>query len=365
MQAEAPIRDGPETATVETETPSTTGAELTLSFHGVGVAVASDDSELLDAVRHTFAYFAAAAEPIELRIEHRSAKPDYDALPELTRSVATPRNITFFADGVNYIDYFGRALNVYDARRGLARVTTDDPHLAREIVYLTVLSRVAERLAARGIHRIHALGLELGGRAALVLLPSGGGKSTLALSILRDADNGLRLISEDSPLVRRDGWLLPFPLRIGVHPQNLPEGIEARFTRFERRMEFEPKVSIDVTLFADRLAREPVPPGLILLGRRTTARDSRIVPVAKRRVTRHILMNSVVGIGLYQGLEFILQRGLGDVAAHAATALSRSRGAFQLVRKSRVYEFVIGRDRRLNFETLLRFLAAEQPPSTR
>jgi len=347
---------------VEARASLATAGDCSFSFHGVGVVVESDDPRVLDLTRHAFAWFAAEVAEPELRITHRAAPPDYDALPELASSVATPRNICFTGDGVTYIDYFGRALNVYDPRAETAHVTTDDPDLAREIVFLTVLSRVADRLAKRGLHRIHALGVERGGRGALVLLPSGGGKSTLALSILRRRDNGLRLIAEDSPLLRRDGWIVPFPLRLGVHPHRLPADIDPRFTRREERMEFDAKVSIDVTLFADRLVDGPVAPGLILLGRRTTARDARIVPVARRRVTRHILMNSVVGIGLYQGLEFIFQKGLGDLFAHAAAALSRSRNSFQLVRKSKVYEFRIGRDLERNYEVLVDFLAAELGP---
>jgi hypothetical protein len=116
--------------------------------------------------------------------------------------------------------------------------------------------------------------------------------------------------------------------------------------------------------------REAVAPGLILLGRRTTGRDASITRVPRRKVTRHILMNSVVGIGLYQGLEFILQKGLGDLAGHAVTALSRSRNNFHLVRRSRVYEFRIGRDQQRNYETLIDFLNFEgreerQEPPTR
>jgi len=329
----------------------------TFVFHGVGVAVESADAALLDAVRHAFSFFEAAAPNPDLRIEHWPERPDYDALPVLTSSVATPRNICFSGDGVTYIDYFGRALNVYDSRENRCRVYTDDPHLAREIVYLTILSRVSERLARRGLHRIHALGLERQARGVLVLLPSGGGKSTLALSILRHPECGLRLIAEDSPLIRRDGWILPFPVRFGVHPGELPSDIDPRFTLFEQRMEFGPKVSIDTALFADRLVTQPVAPGILLLGRRTTGRDARIIPVPKRKVVRHILMNSVIGIGLYQGMEFILQKGLGDVVSHASTVFSRGRNSFNLVRKSRVFEFRIGRDIQRNYETLIAFLS--------
>jgi hypothetical protein len=342
--------------------PAMVGGRATFVFHGVGVAVDSSERALLDATRRSFSFFETAVAEPDLHIEHRAERPDYDALPELTSSVATPRNICFVGGGLTYIDYFGRALNVYDPREGRSRISTEDPQLAREIVYLTILSRVAEKLARRGLHRIHALGLERRGRAVLVLLPSGGGKSTLALTVLGHPECGLRLIAEDSPLVRRDGWVLPFPIRIGVSPHALPAGIDARFAGCEERMEFGPKVAIDVSLFADRLVREPVAPGLILLGRRTTGRQARISPVPKRRVVRHILMNSVIGIGLYQGIEFIVQKGLRDVFSHGVSAFSRARNSLNLVRKSRVCEFLIGRDTQANYETLIRFLAAQPPP---
>jgi hypothetical protein len=192
------------------------------------------------------------------------------------------------------------------------------------------------------------------------MLPSGGGKSTLALSILQNPNTDIRLIAEDSPLVRRDGLLLPFPIRIGVHPHNLPVGIDPRFTRFEKRMEFGPKVSIDVACFAHRLVRVPVRPAFILLGRRTMGKDARITPVPRRRVVKHILMNSVVGVGLYQGMEFIFQKGFSDISSYGTVAFSRAWSNLRLVRTSRVFDYFIGRDAQRNLETLMDFLGRTQ-----
>jgi len=62
--------------------------------------VASVDAALLAAVEHDFSYFAAAIAGPDLRIEVRPDRPDCDSLPELTSSVATPRNISFMGDGV-------------------------------------------------------------------------------------------------------------------------------------------------------------------------------------------------------------------------------------------------------------------------
>ncbi len=331
--------------------------ERHFSFHGVHAVVRCADEEILEAVRHDFSYFLVPPASPELCIVVSREDPDYAALPPMRAQIATPRNISFRSGDTLYIDYFGRALNVCNTRTGQFQVTARDLHLAREIVFLTILSQVCARLESKGIHRIHGLGLEKDGRGCLVLLPSGGGKSTLALSILTAQNNGVRLIAEDSPLIRRDGWLLPFPLSLGVHPGRLPDGVDPRYTRLEKRMEFKAKISIDVGCFADRLVHEPVRPTAILLGHRTTGLDSRITEAARRDVVRHALMNSVVGVGLYQGMEFIFQQGLGDVVSHAARGFSRIWNNLRLIGHAKIYDFFIGRDTAKNQRTLLEFLA--------
>jgi hypothetical protein len=328
------------------------------SFHGVGVTVAASSDEILQAIEHDFSYFLASPGEEGLRLTLHDEKPDYDNLPAMTASGATPRNICYQSGDTTYIDYFGRALNVYNHHDHSCNIYTDDPDLAHEISYLTILSRVAERLDQMGLHRIHALGLEFRDRAILVLLPSGGGKSTLAMSFLQGQDQGVRLISEDSPLVKRNGALLPFPLRIGVLPQSLPPGIDQKFTRWDRRMEFQPKVSIDIRYFADKIYRGEVRPSRILLGIRSTERDARISPAGRFAVIRHSLMNSIIGIGLYQGMEFIMQKKATDLVAHGGIVFSRMYNNLRLVLGSRIYSFVMGRDVSRNHEVLSRFITS-------
>jgi hypothetical protein len=188
------------------------------------------------------------------------------------------------------------------------------------------------------------------------MLPSGGGKSTLALSVLRGQDRGIRLLGEDSPLLAKRGVLWPFPLRIGVHPHNLPADIDPARTRVDRRIEFDPKVSIDIRCFADRLSRAPVPARLILLGVRSTGTAASIVAASRLSAAKHFLMNSIIGVGLYQGLEFIMQKNAREAIRHSGLLLSRVRNNASLLRRARVYTYVIGRDRARNFAALQAFL---------
>ncbi len=324
-------------------------------FYGVGVYVESNEEAFLQSVEHDFSYFLAAAERPIFRVTFEKSCPDYDRLPQMVSSLATPRNICFNDGNITYIDYFGQALSIYDKNENRCRIITEDLELAHEIAYLSILSRVSEALERKGLHRIHGLGIESAGRGTVILLPSGGGKSTLALSLLR-GNNPFRLISEDSPLLTRDGKLLPFPLRIGVHPNNVPADIDPHFTRLDQRIEFSAKVNIDIRCFGGQVCREAVPAAFLLLGVRSTAREAQITPVSKRALLRHLLMNSIIGIGLYQGLEFLLQKSFRESARYAGLLLSRVRNNLVLLRHARVYRFLIGRDAVQNYECVQEFL---------
>jgi hypothetical protein len=325
------------------------------AFYGVGVRVESTEDEFLSAIEHDFSYFLGTANHHSLGLTLTNSKPDYDRLPELTCSFATPRNICFSDGRFNYIDYFGQGLNIYDRQANHCEIITDDLELAHEIAYLTILSRVSEELERKRLHRIHGLGIEFAGKGTVILLPSGGGKSTMALSLLR-YDERFRLISEDSPLLRSDGQLLPFPLRIGVHPHTLPPDIDSKFTRLDKRIEFSSKINIDIRFFGDQVSRQAVPAASLLLGVRSTGRRAKISPVPKTAALRHALTNSIIGIGLYQGLEFLFQKKFMESVQHMGLLFSRVYSNLMLLRQTRVYEFLIGRDIDRNFECLRDFL---------
>lgn len=328
-------------------------------FHGVAVEVSSPSADLVEEVRRDFAWFhrepaAVATSAPPFRIELHLARPDYDALPSLPAAFFTPRNVCYRgADGRTYIDYFGRALAVFDRGAASCVVHGEDADLVHEIAYLLILSTVGERLDRRGIHRVHALGVEHRGRGVLLLLPSGGGKSTMALRLLREP--GFSLIGEDTPLVDRDGTLLPFPLRLGVRPGE-DTGVAPEHLRTVRRMEFDPKTLVDIEVFRDRIVRGPVPPGVVLIGERNLGRVSAIEPLAHAPALGALVKYMVVGLGVYQGMEFLLERGVGDLAGKVGVAGSRLRAAVRLLRRASAHRFVLGRDIDRNYRTLLDFL---------
>ena len=69
----------------------------------------------------------------------------------------------------------------------------------------------------------------------------------------------------------------------------------------------------------------------------------------------------IVGLGLYQGLEFLLEKGSWEVFLKAGLLFSRLRNALRLLQRSECYRFVIGRDLELNVECLTTFLEEKLP----
>jgi hypothetical protein len=331
-----------------------------LSIHGGTVTVETADEEVARRLADDFAFFAApeaerGREHLSIRANRR--RPDYDALPPLTATVYTPRNICYSEGDVTYIDYFGRALALYDRKRRSFEVSCDDLDLLHEIVYLTILSRVSESLEREGLHRVHAFGLEAGGATALFLMPSGGGKTTLTLGFLK-LGAPYRLVSEDSPFVDRKGNVLPFPLRIGILGKE-PPPFPPEHVTFIRRMEFEPKYLVALAAFGDCLATGKSAPRFLFVGRRSLGRGCTIRAVGKWTGWKALLEGMVVGVGLYQGVEFLLKTSLLDLLGLAGIGLSRTRAAWALLRRCEVHVVELGRDGAVNVETVRRFLASK------
>ncbi|HEX5577531.1 MAG TPA: hypothetical protein VFX40_04095 [Gemmatimonadaceae bacterium] len=330
----------------------------TFDFYGFIVTLTSDRDDVVREVTRDFAWFVIPParsdrqrEP-DMRVSISFEAPSYSTLPAVPASVLTPRNISFRDGDVSYVDYFGRGLAIVNTKAGTCDIYGTDFDLVREIAYLFLLSTVGQYLDSKGLHRIHAMGVNYKGHGILLLLPSGGGKSTMTMELLKHPD--LTLLSEDTPLIDRKGRIHPFPLRLGFRNDGGTEVPEDQ-RRTLQRMEFDPKTFVDISFFRHRLS-DAVDPGLILVGERNLGSESSIVPLSKRRSLKAMIKYLVVGLGVYQGLEFLLERGLWEVTGKAGVAASRMRNAVALMRRAPSYKFVLGRDTTKNSATLIDFI---------
>jgi hypothetical protein len=325
---------------------------LNLDVYGLKLQLQSDDNAAVKSIRREFSYFQAVPSEPQVTIEVLDERPPYESLPNLQASIHTPRNICYRGKEDIFIDYFGQALEIFNPKTKNCRIFSERPELRREISYLSILSIVSQFLDSHHIHRVHALGVSRNGKAILILLPMGGGKSTLALQLLQSEQ--VKLLSEDSPLITRGGKVLPFPLGLGVRPGeklNLP----AKYLHKVDRMHFGPKVLIDIDYFAEKIS--PIcEPSVILLGDRSLGVESKIEPASRFAATKAFFKDVVVGLGLFEGAEYVLQRSAWEIVGKTGIVLSRLNNSLKVIGRSRVYRYILGRDRTRNRNVFLDFL---------
>src|ERR1043166_1198098 len=321
-------------------------------FYDLTIEVSSTTADLVEEVRRHFAYFSIPPRDGQVRIEMRRIPPPYAELSPLPASVITPRNVCFQNGKGTYVDYFGQGLAVFDRQEKHCVIYGMDHDLVHEIAYLFILSTVGQYLDNHRMHRVHALGVSYKQKGILLLLPSGGGKSTMALELMRQP--GFLLLGEDTPLIDHRGHIYPFPLRLGIRPDQDTE-IPPQYLRTVNRMEFEPKTLIDIEYFKDRLGTA-VEAGLILVGERNLGDVSEIVPLARHHAFKAMVKYVIVGLGVYQGLEFLLERGLWELLGKTGVATSRLYNSLSLLARAPAYRFVMGRNTEKNCQTLIKFI---------
>jgi hypothetical protein len=318
----------------------------------LSVVVRADWPEVRDALALDFAFFgetALAAPLATTTVEIRRGAPRPSRFPPVPASFVTPRNVVYQIAGRAVIDYQGRVLAEYDRGADRIEIEGEDAALVHEAAYQFLLSRIGSHLDSVGLPRLHALALAGPSATVAILLPSGGGKSTLALRALR-AD-GVRLISEDTPLVGPGGRLYPFVLRMGVNAADaaaVPQGA----TRLLERMEFHPKYAVEVSTFAGRIASEPHRLTDLVIGVRTLGSGAQLHRAPRTTALGPLLREGVIGVGVYQGMEFVLQRGMRDTAAHTGVALLRARRLGRALAGARVWHLHLGTDREANWEAI-------------
>jgi hypothetical protein len=327
---------------------------MAFSVYGYRFTLAGNCLLARDGLAEDFGFFPEAGDTAwgeagQVEIELVEGVPDYAGLPACDASVYTPRNVVYRDQGRRIIDFGGRGLGIYDAQAGRFRMVSEDADLVYEAAYLFLLSQIGQALDGHGLHRLHALAMSHRGHSVLALLPMGGGKSTLGASLLRHS--AMSILSDDSPFIDRHGNALAFPLRLGMlkgREHEVPE----EHRRLVNRMEFGPKYLVNYSYFADRVVSS-AKPGLILLGRRTLAREGRLERASYRTAMQAMVPNLIVGLGLFQGLEYLLERSASEIAGKVGLGWSRLRNAHALVRTSETYLFHMGRDLKANAEMVI------------
>jgi hypothetical protein len=181
------------------------------------------------------------------------------------------------------------------------------------------------------------------------MLPSGGGKSTLALRALQD--DGVRILSEDTALIDRRGRLHPFPLRMAINATDAARVPPEQVRRIER-MEFHPKLALDPSIVADRFEEAVRPLRHLVIGQRSLGHEAGLERIPRRAAVGTLFREGVVGVGVYQGMEFILQHGMRDVVGKTGIVATRLLCCGAGLARAKVWRLTLGRDHERNWQTL-------------
>lgn len=345
--------------------------EALFDVYGLRLRVHGDWPEVVEAIRRDFAWFeqsVTSGSGGEVEVEVARADPDLDSFGDVPASYVTEQHVVYRAGGRTIVDYLGRAVAVLEPTR--AAVRGEDANAARRAALDFLLARAGDYLDARGLPRIFGLGLSGSQGAVLVLLPRGGGKTTLALRAL--ASPGVGFMSEVSPLIDVHGQLHSFPFPLWVR-DSAPEA-DALPDEYVRRLDgqkTDPRL-LELAAFADRIPRDPVPLRHIVLGQRSLGRASRLEPLSRRAAVAPLFRQSVVGFSVREALTFVARRGGArdpakekrdasrPGAVRSASAARRARTRLRCcaagIAGAHVWRLDLGRDRAESWTTLEQLL---------
>lgn len=216
-----------------------------------------------------------------------------------------------------------------------------DPQAGYLRLQLAIHSRLGELLERRGLHRVHGLGV--GGRegGVLILLPPGGGKSTLSWQLV-SSGRGLNLYSEDTPLVDARGRLWDYPFRLALRDAPQGESLPLR----------QGKWLVDPDREGHRWGRGPIACREILVGGWTTDPRPRLEPLGLLGKLACLARDGWLGYGVPQLVELWWPSGLRDGLDRSRLLAGRGAAILALAARARGRRLWLSPQAEANYELL-------------
>lgn len=329
-----------------------------LDFYGILIKIISNEKECISFIESDFSYFLISSEGLkrkpEIIISILICEPPYERIPKGTIAAYHTKDSVVYKDGyVHYFDSFGKSLVIYNHYTKSVEIYSLNRDLLYEKSYLMIMSRVGEMLDQKKFHRIHAMGVVFEGKAILCLLPMGGGKTTLTLSLLENKE--FSLLSEEVPLVSTKGFLYPFPIRMGV-TEDSHLSIPGEYLKNFKRSHYQPKILIDVRYFKDQIAGK-TEPGFLFIGKRIHSANPHIIKISIFSAFPSLFRLCVMGIGIPQLMEYLLRFDFLDMARQLPIFFSRLWASLLLLSRSEIFELHLGYDRAANAALVSEFVS--------
>ncbi len=188
-------------------------------LHGIIIEGDTNDNGLADWWRRSFASLprSTAVPHLHLRLALSQTAPNPPARePDFRQGDL----LAYYVDGNRVVAHFPRFGQL---SLDLARGQTDSRLLPTALSTYGVLEDLvaiglSPHLRRRGLFLIHAFAAARDGRALLLVGGIGAGKTTTGMALLND---GWRLLSNDSPIIKAGRQLLRYPGLLAAYPETL------------------------------------------------------------------------------------------------------------------------------------------------
>jgi hypothetical protein len=252
--------------------------------------------------------------------------PAYDRLPLFFKTNSYKVYGARLPRLVEYGD--GSSVYVADGAPRAVRIFARSNARSYELAYLSLHSYVGEKLEKLGFIRLHALTFSHNGQTGAVILPSTGGKSSLAW--LMTQNKSYAVYADEMSLLYKK-TLQPYPWRLGLDLRAaLNVGADPEKWRQTQRLIGQPKFL--ATIDNEKVAK----PQLLNACYWGVASDKNEIRKATRQEKIEFIWSTVVGTGLMQMGEYILR--LDNIWSLFKIATNRLFWALSAVRHLRVVE---------------------------
>ena len=271
--------------------------EMQHDVYGLRIAASGDWPEVVEALDRDFAWFPPGTGVPDASVRYTRRAPDRSNYPASLEAVRITERSAEYRDGARSIADYGRALSVND---GHGSLTVEGQHgwTAWKAGYDFLLNQIDAHLRTIDLVRLNGLGLAGRDGGVVVLIPSGGGKTTLALRAL---DAGAGLLSEGRPLLDPRGWLHPFPLPLLVRTTSPEaEALPREHVRNLSGIDPDP-ASLEVSAFRAAVSAGPVPLRHVVLGVRTLNGVAALEPLSRRHAARGLAHATLASFGFRGG----------------------------------------------------------------
>jgi hypothetical protein len=317
-----------------------------LNIYGVVVSL-SGSNEIINKLSSDFKYFLSDKDnsniQTHLSININFINPTYEKIPQVCASMYKTDCICYDYNNLRYTDYNGKGLVIFDKKNKSAEIYSTDNDFLYEISYLLLHSQVGELLDTNGYHRVHSCSFSYNNKTFICMLPQGGGKSTLLMNLLKN--NNIKLLSDDTPIINKNGDIYPFPIRIGICNDFDTSDIDEKFISIFNRRKFGQKKLVSYEYFKDRIEKEHFPT-TIILGKRVYSNTAMIIQTNRFYAFIELLKNCVIGYGLPQVIEYFLVGGFKDIIKKTCIVFSRLYACIGLLLKTKqVYYFYLSKNK--------------------